>query len=268
MPASLPAWSQADADQLRHEAARLLSCHVHAAQVLAPNAERLVAGIGLVPFLEPGGPFGPAWSAHPLASPAFHVGYSLREPDLTRELAALMAPSSQRGVERAVSFLQVLSEIAGDTVIRDTLAAGVRPQVSAEHTVRGAPRRSAKSRKASGSSGLPRIDLMFDWPVGMGVQRAVVVVEAKLGATVGESQLKPYREEARRRANGGPCFLILLTAWADAAEARSRYWRPVRWFAVLRRWEVALAAAGDDDAEFARIRAHLWSFIFRKRALS
>jgi hypothetical protein len=35
----------------------------------------------------------------------------------------------------------------------------------------------------------------------------------------------------------------------------------VRWFALMRRWETVLAAAGDDDPEFARVRAHIWRFI-------
>ena len=96
-PVFSPPWSETDASRLRRVAARLRSRHVHAAEVLAPHALQLVAGIDLVSFLEPGGPFGPAWSAHPLASSAWDVGYKLREPDLTRELAALMNPAGPRG---------------------------------------------------------------------------------------------------------------------------------------------------------------------------
>ena len=161
-PVFTPPWSEADVSGLRHAAARLLGRQVHAAEVLAPYAEQLVAGIDLVPFLEPGGPFGPAWSAHPLVSPAWDVGYNLREPDVTRELAALMNPDMPRGSERALSFLQILTEIAGATAVRDSLVAGVRPNVTAEHAVNPTPRRSAASKKISGRTGVPRIDLMFD----------------------------------------------------------------------------------------------------------
>ncbi len=55
--------------------------------------------------------------------------------------------------------------------------------------------------------------------------------------------------------------LILLTAKADKAEKRYRSWSAVRWFALMRRWEHALAAAGDNDPEFSRVRAHIWRFI-------
>lgn len=264
-PVFSPPWSETDASRLRREAARLRSRHVHAAEVLAPHALQLVVGIDLVPFLEPAGPFGPAWSAHPLVSPAWHDRFNLREPDLTRELAALMSPLTPRGSERARSFLYVLTEIVGATAVRDSLVAGVSPRVTAEHAVR----RRTTAKKASARTGVPRIDLVFDWPLGPDEQRAVVVVEAKLGATVGKSQLRRYREEAQRLAHGGPVALILLSAWADDAEARNRAWRPVRWFALLRRWEAVLAAAGDTDPEFVRVRAHLWRFILsRKRALA
>lgn len=174
-----------------------------------------------------------------------------------------------RGAERAVSFLRVLTEIAGADEVRNVLAAGTRPNVAAEHEVRRPPGRSSTTPAGSGRVSVPRIDLIFDWPVGVDGRRAVVVVEAKLSAIVGKQQLKPYREEAKRRARGGPVALILLTAWPDKVEVRHSSWRPVRWLALLRRWEVDLAAAGDADPEFARLRAHLWRFVLSsKRALS
>lgn len=81
-----------------------------------------------------------------------------------------------------------------------------------------------------------RIDLLIEWPHGLAGRPAVVVVEAKLGATVAAAQLLPYGREAA-----------------------------IRWFALMRRWEGALAAAGDGDPVFAAIRAHIWRFLLDGR---
>lgn len=265
-PDLLGGWGEADAKAVRQAAAQLLHHQIDAMRVISADAERLIAGIDLVPFLETGGPFGPAWSAHPLASSAFGVGYRLREPDITRELASLMGPHcGRRGAERAVSFLRILTEIAGADEVGATLNPGTRPIIAAEHLVRRVARHRTTAPAPLARASMPRIDLLFDWPIDGEGRRAVVVVEAKLGAGVSDGQLRPYREEARRRARGGPIALILLTAWPDKAEKRHRAWRPVRWFALLRRWEMALAAADDTDHEFARVRADLWRFVLSTR---
>lgn len=258
---SLPAWSDKEAGTLRGEAARQLSRSADAAVMLGPASARLVAGINLVPFLEAGGPFGPAWTAHPFASPAITAGYKLREPDVTGQLASFMNPASsgRRAAQRAVSFLRVLTEQAGANALRDTLTHDTRPVVSPEHVVHSARRRASLAAGAQPTR--TRIDLLFEWPLGIDGRQAVVVVEAKLGAVVSDQQLLSYREEAKRRAKGGPVALVLLTASADAAERRYPAWKPVRWFKLLRRWEAELAQAGDDDAEFARLRAHVWRFL-------
>lgn len=265
-----PPWGEEDAGTVRRAAARLLMRQAECARVVAPSAEHQVAGIDPVPFLGPGGGLGPAWAAHPLASPAWSDVRPLREPDATRGLAAFMSPAAgSRGAERARSFLRVLVDLAGADPVRDALAQARRPEVTPEHPVKRPPRRSATPPSGSGRVAAPRIDLLFEWPLGDAGGRAVVVVEAKLGASVAHQQLRPYRQEARRRAGGGPVALILLTARADPAEARHRAWRPVRWFALLRRWEAALAAAGDLDPEFARLRASLWRYALRaERILS
>lgn len=259
-----PPWVQADEAGLRAEAGRQLSGQAHAAALLSSVSKDLVAGIALVPFLEPAGPFGPAWAGHPFASSAMTAGYKLREPDVTRALATLMGPNGGRhSGRRAVTFLRIVAELAGAHAIAATLTDQTKPVVAAEHLV--LPRRRVAGAGGSPFSAPTRIDLLFEWPAGSSGQRAVLVIEAKLGSSVSAGQLAPYREEARRRAKGGPVALILLTAWADAAERRHRTWLPVRWFQVLRRWESALAAAGDDDAEFTRLRAHLWRFVMDSR---
>jgi len=265
-PDLLGGWSDVEAQSLRQAAGRVLDGQIDAARVMSAAADRLVSGIDLVPFLEPDGPFGPAWPAHPLASSAFNVGYRLREPDITRELAAFMGPRAGRqGNVRALSFLRILTDLAGAHEIGATLTDGVRPTIAAEHHVTRMqrPRTFAVSKVQRVS--VPRIDLLFQWPVDKAGRQAVVVVEAKLGAHVGKGQLRPYREEARRRARGGPVALVLLTAWGDKAETRHRAWRPVRWFGLLRRWEAALASAGDLDPEFTRVRADLWRFVLSAR---
>ena len=260
-----PPWAPADEVGLCAEAGRQLSGQAHAAAMLGSASEHLVEGIELVPFLEPGGPFGPAWSGHPFASPAMTVGYKLREPDVTRELASLMGASGgRRASKRAVTFLRLVADLAGAEAIGATLADQTRPVVAAEHLV-APPRRRVAGTLNPGSSAPTRIDLLFEWAAGAPGQHAVVVVEAKLGSSIGAGQLRPYRQEALRRAKGGPVALILLTAWADEAERRHRTWLPVRWFQLLRRWERVLAAAGDDDPEFTRVRAHLWRFVLDSR---
>jgi len=266
-PDLLGGWSDAGDKSLRQAAAWLLDQQVDAARILSCDAEWLTAAIELVPFLEPGGPFGPAWSGHPLASPAFGGGYHrLREPDVTRALAALMGPlAGRQGAERALSFLRIVTEIAGAHEVHATLTPGVRLNVDPEYTIKRTPRQKPALSTPFGRASAPRIDLIFDWPIDDQGRQAVVVIEAKLGAHVGEGQLRPYREEARRRARGGPVALVLLTAWGDKAEKRHRAWRPVRWFGLLRRWEAALAEAGDADPEFTRVRADLWRFVFSAR---
>lgn len=265
-PPEAASWSDADASLLRGAASHLLHLQVDAAAFLSPHAGRLVQGIDLMPFLADNGPFGPSWPAHPLASPAMNAPYKLREPDVTRSLARFMGPScGRRGAERAISFLKVVADLADRPLIADALDDRTRPVVSAEHPVTAAGQRTmgapGPAREGFRTRSAPRIDLMFEWPVGMGGRQAVVIIEAKLGATVGDGQLKPYSEEGKRRARGGPLALVLLTAHADKAAPRHRSWAAVRWFALMRRWEHALAAAGDDDPEFARVRAHIWRFI-------
>lgn len=256
----LDAWGEREEKALRDEAGRQLAQRADAAELLGAAAERLARGIALVPFLEPGGGFGPAWAGHPFGSGALRVGYRLREPDVTRGLRDLMTPAAGwRGQQRAVAFLRLLTGLADAGAVRETLSDRTRPSVLAEHPV-PAPRPRAATDPAVRSAPA-RIDLLFEWPIGPGERCAVVAVEAKLGAAVGVGQLAPYRAEALRRARGGPVALILLTARPDPAERRHRAWRAVRWFALLRRWEALLAGAGDDDGEFARLRAHLWSFV-------
>lgn len=261
----LAPWSAVDETILHSQSARLLSRQTDAAAILGRDAPSLVRGIALVPFLELGGPFGPAWAGHPFASPAMSVGYRLREPDITRGLEALMGPAAgPKGSRRAVSFLRHLTELAGATSVREAITDQTRPTVVAEHRVLP-PRRRLPPHGPTPASAATRIDLLFEWPIGADGRRAVVVVEAKLGAAVGDNQLRPYRQEALRRAKGGPVTTILLTAWADRAEGRHSSWPAVRWFSLLRRWEATLAAAGDADPEFARVRAHLWHFVLSTR---
>ncbi|MBC6718666.1 PD-(D/E)XK nuclease family protein [Aurantimonas sp. DM33-3] len=267
-PQLFPVWTETDARRLRCAATLILHRSSDAAAFLAPYVGQLTNGIEMVPILgTSGGPFGPAWRGHPFLSPAMDVGYKLREADLTRELAVLMGPSSgRRGSERAVSFLRVIADLARRPAIADALDDQTRPNVSAEHAVRTTDRKLKVAAISPAGVGFkkgssPRIDLMFEWPVGTDGRQAVVVIEAKLGATVGEGQLKPYREEGKRRAKSGPLALVLLTAHADKATSRHRSWAAVRWFALMRRWENVLAAAGDDDSEFARVRAHVWRYI-------
>jgi hypothetical protein len=136
-PALLPHWPEGEGALLRREAVRILHQSGDAARLLAPEAERLVRGIELVPSVGgEGAPFGPAWPGHPFASGAMGVGYKLREADLTRELAKLMGPSAgRRGPERAISFLRVMAELAGEDAVLDALRNGARPTVTAEHMV-------------------------------------------------------------------------------------------------------------------------------------
>lgn len=259
-------WRRADELAVRHASARLLRRQVDAAAVLGHDAERLTRGIALVPYLEFNGPFGPSWAAHPLASPAMQVGYKLREPDVTRELAALMGPAAGRqGPRRAISFLRVLTEQAGAELMQCYVTDHIRPTVVAEQPVQAVRRRGDVDDGDRSAGAGNRIDLLFEWPLADGLRNAVVVIEAKLGASVSDGQLLSYRREALRRAKGGPVSLLLLTAWADPAERRYRSWTAVRWFSVLRRWESVLADAGDTDPEFARVRAHLWRFVLATR---
>ncbi|TXM97742.1 hypothetical protein FV242_30785 [Methylobacterium sp. WL64] len=262
-----PTWQAADGASVRAAGLRSLARRADAAAVLGEAAGPLVRGIPLVPYLAPGGAYGPAWAGHPFASPAMRASYRLREPDITRALAALMGPAAgKRGAPRAIAFLRLLTELAGADTVRATLADEIRPSVAAEYQIARAAKRSAKATASKpGGSKPTRIDLLFEWTADAQGRRAVVVIEAKLGASVGEGQLKPYREEAQRRARGGPVALVLLTVVPDSAERRHRAWAAVRWFALLRRWEGVLAAAGDDDPEFARVRAHLWRFILSNR---
>lgn len=258
-------WGRSDEVALLEVATRQLARQADAAALLGTAARRLVDGIALRSFLEPDGPFGPAWTAHPFVSPALKATYNLREPDLTRALAALMGALGGLGARRAVSFLRVLIEQAGAHAVGAALTDQSRVTVVPEHPVNS--RRSAPGIATARRGAPTRIDLLFEWPVGSTGQQAVVVVEAKLGASVADGQLRSYREEARRRARGGPVALILLTATPDAVERRHRAWRSVRWFSFLRRWEGALAAANDHDPEFSRIRAHLWRHVLSLRAL-
>ena len=193
------------------------------------------------------------------------AGYRLREPDVTRELERLMGPAAgRRGRERAIGFLRLATEGSRSEALREAITDHIRPTVKAEHPILVPQRRVIAAEPLLGSAGR-RIDLLFEWPVGTTGRRAVVVVEAKLGAGVSDGQLRAYRVEALRRARGGPVGLVLLTAWADAAEQRYPSWAGVRWFKLLRRWESVLAEAGDDDPEFARVRAHLWRFVLSNR---
>lgn len=258
-------WGRSDEDTLLEVAIRQLARQADAAALLGAAARRLVDGIALRPFLEPDGPFGPAWTAHPFVSPALKATYNLREPDLTRALAVLMKAPGGLGARRAVSFLRVLIEQAGAHAAGAALTNQSRVTVVPEHPV--VSRRDGSALDGARRPAPTRIDLLLEWPVGTTGQRAVVVVEAKLGASVADGQLRSYREEARRRARGGPVALILLTATPDAVERRHRAWKSVRWLSLLRRWEGVLAAVNDHDPEFSRVRAHLWRHVLSLRAL-
>ena len=233
--------------------------------MLGATAEGLTRGIALVPFLASGGAFGPAWFGHPFGSTAMEAGYRLREPDVTRELERLMGSAAgRRGRERAIGFLRLVTGGHHSDALRAAITDQIRPMVTAEHLILAPQRRSTAVEVVAGAGGR-RIDLLFEWPIRTVGQKAVVVVEAKLGAGVADGQLRAYRAEALRRARGGPVGLILLTAWADTAEQRYPSWLGVRWFTLLRRWEGILAEAADGDPEFARVRAHLWRFVLSNR---
>ncbi|MCJ2109015.1 hypothetical protein MKK70_27335 [Methylobacterium sp. E-041] len=264
MPDLVEAWGPVQATLIRAEAARQLTRQADAAAILGDAAGRLTERIALIPYLEPGGAFGPAWAGHPFASPAMQAGYKLREPDITRALAALMGPAAgARGGQRAIGFLRLITAGPRTAALHAVISDGIRPRAIAECPI--TPSRGACAGTATGSA--RRIDLLFEWPFGNDGRRAVVAVEAKLDAVVSAGQLSAYRAEARRRARGGPVGLVLLTGWADTAERRHPAWAALRWFALLRRWESVLAEAGDSDPEFTRVRAHLWKFVLTtKRA--
>lgn len=239
--------------------------------MLRDYAQHLVDGIPLVPFVGLGAPFGPSWPGHPFASPAMGTSYSLREADITRSLAHFMGPAAGRlGPQRARSFLRALADGSGLASLAETLTDTIVPSGTAEHPV-SVGRTKPQGRRAGKDQGsalrrgsAPRIDLLFEWPIGPAGRQAVVVIEAKLGASVADGQLSPYRAEALRRAKGGPVHLFLLTAQPDRSERRYRTWMPVRWLALLRAWERHLAETGDADPEFARVRAHVWRFLLTK----
>lgn len=268
-----PGWSAQDAALLRRLAARHLTQRADAAAILGRDAARLADGIDVVSIMHAtGGPFGPNWTGHPFISPAMDVRYQLREPDVTRELAHVMGPAAgRRGQERCLSFLRLLTGLARLDDLQATLHDGVSITVAAEHTVPIVARRErfgqgradhgvAPSQRAAPA----RIDLLFQWPTSTG-SRAVLAVEAKFGAVVSKSQLHHYRRAALQLARGGPVGLVLLTAERDEAERRYTSWRGVRWFALMRRWEAALAAAGDHDDEFTRVRAHIWRHLLHRK---
>lgn len=261
MPELVEAWGPVQGTLVRAEAARQLTRQADAATILGDAVGQLTEGIALVPYLEPGGAFGPAWAGHPFASPAMRAGYKLREPDITRALAALMGPAAgPRGVQRAIGFLRLLTVGSRTAALHAAISDGIRPRVTAE-----CPVTPSQGACASTTGTARRIDLLFEWPFGSDGRHAVVAVEAKLDAAVSAGQLSAYRAEARRKARGGPVGLVLLTGWADVAERRHPAWAAVRWFALLRRWEAMLAEAGDDDSEFTRVRAHLWKFVLASR---
>lgn len=82
--------------------------------------------------------------------------YKLREPDVTQSLARHMWPAAgRRGSERAVSFLRVLSDLAGATDILQALD-GARPTVTAEHLVRSTGRSRKTTEPASDDADGPR----------------------------------------------------------------------------------------------------------------
>lgn len=170
-----------------------------------------------------------------------------------------------RGPERAASFPRVLADLARKPALQAALDGRVSPAVTPEQPVKslGARGRELGSLLAIGAR--PSHQFVLRVALRARRQQAVVVVEAKLGATVACRPLLPYGREAARRARGGLVMRVLLTVRADAAERRYRSWAAVRWFALMRRWEGALAAAGDVGPEFAAVRAHIWRFLLDGR---
>lgn len=165
-------------------------------------------------------------------------GYKLREPDITRELAALMGPAAgPRGTQRAIGFLRLLTAGPRTAALHAAITDRIRPTVTAECPI--TPLWGARADTTTGM--VRRIDMLFEWPFESNGYQAAVAVEAKLDAVVSGGQLGAYRAEARRRARGSPMGLVLLTGWPDAAERRHSAWAAVRWFALLRRREALLA---------------------------
>lgn len=267
-------WSPHDEVAVRRTGARLIGNARYAADLVHHAAPGLVRGIVLASPLGPVSAMGPLWHGHPFASPAMAASYRLREPDITRGLERVMREDKgERGATRARSFLRTLAELGGTPELLAALREPMRPVVAAEHPIRvgraphrpdrsggGITRGSAEAMPLPAAPGPLRIDMLFRWPTSEG-RSHVVVVEAKLGSTVSAGQLAPYREEARRLARGGPVTLFLLTLRPDAAERRHRNWHAVRWGALMGRWERCIAQDGDDDGEFARLRAQVWRHV-------
>ena len=227
-------------------------------RVLTRRAAHLITDIGLKSGFGSPGLFGPMWRGHPFNFTT--VSYTaIPETALTRWIAESMGPrQGDRGRLRAITFLKVVGNLhlrrtGFPPPYLATLDHGVSPKVTAEYRVH--ENRGANS---------PRVDLVFEW-ISQNAGPAAVLIETKLGAALQPKQLANYRSLGQRLTKGGePPGLYLLNVRPDKAERRYPAWMAVRWWDLMRQWEMEIRGSEDHDPHFSMIRGNVWSYLLRQ----
>lgn len=196
-------------------------------------------------------------------SHVFHVsdilwGFNLTEPQVTKGWAYFLSTSSSisKGMtSRSHLFLESLFEITQTEGECSNVWAGVPSiHVIAEQGLVGSNKRY--------------VDLLFQENSYTG-DALVTAIEFKIGHVATEGQLDDMRKRISNKnskingmkVNAAHLFFVAPNVEGlQGKEARSKGWKPVPWFSLMRKFDRKLMDnPGFDDPDFQRFRRSVWA---------
>jgi len=185
--------------------------------------------------------FGELNSSHPFRY-ANQIGFDVTEPQITKGIAYFIDPlvQGEKGTRHLVAFIYALlgSQSKNKKLLGSLSSSTAHAfQVKAEFSIEN-----------------KRADIFMRWKDKK--ELFGVIVEAKFGHKVTDSQLSPYKDYFKDHEKEHYA-LILLTLTGENAPRGFSDWQPKSWFAVMKHWEQHLTKK--NEVGFSFLRQFIWN---------